>query len=49
MQEEILARCAHSHGFGQEKKRPGELTTFIVIALTTGIMAVEITAGIAYG
>ena len=49
MQEEILARCAHSHGFGQEKKRPGELRTFIVIALTIGMMAVEITAGIAYG
>ena len=49
MKEEILARWAHSHGFGQEKKRPGELRTFIVIALTTGMMAVEITAGIAYG
>ena len=31
------------------KKRPGELRTFIVIALTTGMMAVEVTAGIAYG
>ena len=49
MKEEILARWTHSHSFGQEKKRPGELRTFIVIALTTGMMAVEITAGIAYG
>ena len=49
MKEEILARWAHSHGFGQERKRPGELRTLIVIALTTGMMAVEITAGIAYG
>ena len=49
MKEENLARWAHSHSFGQEKKRPGELRTFIVIALTTGMMAVEVTAGIAYG
>ena len=39
----------HFHGFGQEKKRPGELRTHIVIALTADMMAVEITAGNAYG
>lgn len=49
MKEENLARWAHFHSFGQEKKRPGELRTFIVIALTTGMMAVEVTAGIVYG
>ncbi len=39
----------HSHTFGQDLKRPGELRTFIVIAITGTMMVVEIVAGIRYG
>jgi len=40
---------AHDHAFGQEHKRPGEVRTLIVVALTVATMAVEIAAGVAYG
>lgn len=49
MQEEELARWRHSHSFGQDRKRPGESRTFLVIALTCSMMLVEIAAGIAFG
>lgn len=39
----------HSHTFGQDKKRPGELRTFIVIVITATMMVVEITTGILFG
>ena len=39
----------HSHSFSQEKKRPGELRTFIVIGITATMMVVEITTGILFG
>lgn len=39
----------HSHTFGQDLKRPGELRTLIVIAVTGTMMAVEIAAGILTG
>jgi cation diffusion facilitator family transporter len=39
----------HSHSFGQDKKRPGELRTFIVIGITATMMVVEITTGILFG
>jgi cation diffusion facilitator family transporter len=39
----------HDHAFGQDKKRPGELRTLIVVLLTTATMALEIIAGIIYG
>jgi cation diffusion facilitator family transporter len=39
----------HSHAFGQDVKRPGEVRTFIVIAITATMMVVEIIAGIVYG
>ena len=39
----------HSHTFGQDLKRPGELRTLIVIAITGTMMVVEIVAGIRYG
>lgn len=39
----------HSHAFGQHVKRPGESRTFIVIALTSMMMVVEISAGILFG
>lgn len=39
----------HDHTFGQDRVRPGERRTFIVIALTGVTMVVEIGAGIAFG
>jgi len=39
----------HSHTFGQERKRRGELRTLIVIGITGAMMAVEIGAGILFG
>ncbi|MCC6795133.1 MAG: CDF family Co(II)/Ni(II) efflux transporter DmeF [Candidatus Hydrogenedentes bacterium] len=38
-----------SHVFGQDKKRPGEARTLIVIAITATMMVVEISAGIGFG
>ena len=49
MKEEVLQRWRHSHAFGQDRKRPGEFRTFIVIAITASMMVVEIIAGIVYG
>lgn len=37
------------HSFGQDVKRPGEMKTFVVIAITAVMMVVEIAAGLAYG
>lgn len=39
----------HNHTFGQDKKRPGEQRTFIVIGITAAMMVIEITAGVLYG
>ena len=39
----------HDHAFGQDKKRPGELRTMIVVLLTAGTMILEIVAGSIYG
>ena len=39
----------HDHSFGQEKKRPGEVRTIIVIVVTATMMVVEIAAGIVFG
>jgi cation diffusion facilitator family transporter len=41
--------CAQDHGFGQDRKRPGESRTILVIVLTAAMMGVEIAAGIAFG
>ncbi|HEU4618167.1 MAG TPA: CDF family Co(II)/Ni(II) efflux transporter DmeF [Gammaproteobacteria bacterium] len=49
MHESELNRWRHSHSFGQDRKRPGERKTFIVIALTGTMMVVEVGAGIAFG
>ena len=49
MKEEVLNQHRHSHSFGQEKKRPGEIRTLIVIAITALMMIIEIVAGIVYG
>jgi cation diffusion facilitator family transporter len=39
----------HVHGFGQDKRRPGETKTLIVIALTAVMMVVEVYTGIIFG
>ncbi|HEY8519096.1 MAG TPA: CDF family Co(II)/Ni(II) efflux transporter DmeF [Gammaproteobacteria bacterium] len=49
MHEEHLQRWQHDHSFGQHLKRPGETRTFIVIAITATMMAVEVAAGIVFG
>jgi cation diffusion facilitator family transporter len=40
---------SHSHAFGQDRKRPGEARTLIVIGITATMMVVEIAAGLIYG
>ena len=44
-----MSRWRHSHAFGQDKKQSGEFRTFIVIAITSSMMLVEIVAGLAFG
>ncbi|MDH4036515.1 MAG: CDF family Co(II)/Ni(II) efflux transporter DmeF [Candidatus Krumholzibacteria bacterium] len=39
----------HDHTFGQDRRRPGESRTVMVIGLTATMMVVEIAAGIAFG
>jgi cation diffusion facilitator family transporter len=39
----------HDHAFGQDRRRPGERKTFVVIGITGVMMLVEIVAGIAFG
>lgn len=46
---ENLHLWRHFHSFGQEKRRPGEVRTFIVIAITAIMMVVEIVTGILFG
>lgn len=41
--------AGHDHVFGQDRPRPGERRTVIVIAVTAVMMVVEIVAGVAYG
>lgn len=45
MQHEL----SHEHSFGQDRRKPGEWKTLVVIAITAVTMVVEIAAGIAYG
>jgi cation diffusion facilitator family transporter len=42
-------KLEHSHSFGQDVKRPGEVRTMVVIVITATMMVVEIVAGIVYG
>ena len=39
----------HRHVFGQDRERPGERRTRVVIAITAATMVVEIAAGLRYG
>lgn len=49
MHKESLAIWTHEHGFGQERRRPGEARTWIVIGITAATMLVEIGAGLLFG
>jgi cation diffusion facilitator family transporter len=49
MHEDALARWRHDHSFGQDRRRPGETRTQIVIAITATMMVVEIAAGVLFG
>ena len=49
MHHDNLHHWQHTHAFGQDLKRPGEMRTIIVIAITAVMMVVEITAGIVFG
>ncbi len=49
MKHEAPHSPVHSHAFGQDRRRPGETRTLIVIAITATMMVVEIWAGLAFG
>ena len=49
MQHDKYPSWQHGHGFGQDQKRPGEVRTIIVIAITGAMMVVEIATGIVTG
>src|SRR5688572_3419648 len=49
MEEDALARWRHDHSFGQDRRRPGESRTQLVIAITATMMVVEIAAGVLFG
>lgn len=49
MHHDNLQHWQHTHTFGQDRKRPGELRTIIVIAITATMMIIEITTGIIFG
>ena len=49
MHSQNIEAWNHEHTFGQEKRRPGESKTLLVIAITAIMMIVELVAGIVYG
>ncbi|EXJ15048.1 CDF family Co(II)/Ni(II) efflux transporter DmeF [Imhoffiella purpurea] len=49
MHAEHLHLWQHNHAFGQERRRPGEQRTLIVIAITLVMMLIEISTGILFG
>jgi cation diffusion facilitator family transporter len=46
--DDTLQTGVHGHSFGQERVRPGERRTLVVIAITLGMTVVEIAAGVAF-
>lgn len=44
-----LSSWQHDHVFGQDRVRPGERRTLVVIVLTAATMLVEISAGVVFG
>lgn len=49
MHKDNLAHWTHAHSFGQERVRSAERRTWIVVAITLAMMAIEITSGVIYG
>lgn len=49
MQHDKHPSWQHGHKFGQDQKRPGEVRTIIVIAITGIMMVVEIATGVLFG
>lgn len=49
MHHDNLTEWSHSHSFGQDKRRPGENRTLIVIAITGTMMIIEIVTGFLFG
>ncbi|MBI4346168.1 MAG: cation transporter [Elusimicrobia bacterium] len=49
MRAQTLDRWTHDHSFGQEIERAGEGRTKAVIVITAAMMALEVSAGIAFG
>lgn len=49
MHSNNLEPWQHSHSFGQDVKRPGELGTVLVIVITGAMMVIEIATGIMFG
>jgi len=49
MHTDNLHRWQHDHRFGQDRRRPGESRTLIVIGITAVMMVVELVAGVLYG
>jgi cation diffusion facilitator family transporter len=49
MQSEETTSWKHDHVFAQDRERPGEKRTLIVVLITAVMMVVEIAAGLAYG
>jgi cation diffusion facilitator family transporter len=49
MQDDGLDPWRHGHTFGQDRPRPGEQRTRIVIGITAVMMVVEIVAGLVFG
>src|SRR6185503_16027209 len=49
MQDDGLTRWRHEHSFGQDRRRPGESRTQVVIAITATMMVIEIAAGALFG
>lgn len=49
MHKKSLDNWQHTHVLGQDQKRPGELRTLIVIAITGAMMVIEIATGMLFG
>lgn len=49
MHKESIEKWRHAHTFGQDRIRAGERRTILVIVISAVTMALEITAGIAFG
>jgi cation diffusion facilitator family transporter len=49
MHDRTLGPWQHEHVFGQDRKRPGESRTRVVIGITATMMVVEIVSGVLFG